>query len=171
MLKFASQCMGEKFSMPATASFGRSQVWSDHTLPIPIRLANAFDMRVPLEALLLALAIGGVDSGSQRLDDCGPAATTARRPSPGRQTRTFGATGAGHAAERGRALGGIPAELPEKDADAERQHPGRDGPAATFGAAPRPEPVPGTAAIATGVGRNAKLVGRSSRSPRSLRIA
>ena len=50
---------GRGFSMPEAASFGRSQVWSDQLLPTPIRIANAFDMRVPLEALLLALAIGG----------------------------------------------------------------------------------------------------------------
>ena len=56
---------GRGFSMPDAASFGRSQVWSNHPLPKPIRITNALDMRVPLEALLLAaFAIGGVDSGS-----------------------------------------------------------------------------------------------------------
>ena len=71
---------GTGFSMPMSASFGRSQVWSARPLPTPIRIANACDMRVSLEALLLALAIGGLDAGSQLLDDGGPAAGASRRP-------------------------------------------------------------------------------------------
>ena len=86
---------GRGFSMPDAASFGRSQVWSDQPLPTPIQIANAFDMRAPLEAVLLALAIGGVDSSSQCLDHCGAAAPASRRPSPGRQTRAFGTASLG----------------------------------------------------------------------------
>ena len=139
---------GRGFSMPEAASFGRSQVWSDQLLPTPIRIANAFDMRVPLEALLLALAIGGVDSGRQCLDDRGSTASTSRRPSPGRQTRAFGTAGSGHAAEGGRAHGSISAHVFGQGANAEHEHHRRDGSAATPGTAPWTEPIPGAGVAA-----------------------
>ena len=139
---------GKGFSMPDAASFGRSQVWSDQPLPNPIRIANAFDMRVPLEALLLALALGGVDSSSQCSDDCGPATSAPRRPSPGRKARTPGMTSSGDAAEGGRADGVFAQECHWEGANAEHQRPRRDGPASTVDPAPWAKSVLGTGVAA-----------------------
>ena len=136
---------GAGFSMPVSASFGRSQVWSARPLPTPIRFANACDMRVSLEALLLALAIGGLDAGSQLPDDGGPAAGAPRRPTLSSSARALRETGAGHAAEGGRAAGGIK----EGELDKEPDDPGcsrRSWGAATPGAAHWSKPVFGSSA-------------------------
>ena len=96
---------GGGFSMPDSASFGRSQVWSERPLPNQIRFTNSLDMRVPLEALLLALAIRGLDAGCQLVDAGGAATGASRRPTFGGSAGAFGEAGAGHAAEGGRATG------------------------------------------------------------------
>ena len=74
---------GKGFSMPNTASFGRSQVWSERPPPKPIRYLDAFDMRLSLEAILLALAIGGLDASHQLVVAGGPAAGASGRPALG----------------------------------------------------------------------------------------
>ena len=107
---------GKGFSMPSSASFGKSQVWSERPLPSPIRIADAYlSMPSPLEALLLAFALAGLDAGYQLVTDCGAATRAPRRPTFGGEARAAGAPSLRHAAKGGSAFGSF-----EEDGGGER---------------------------------------------------
>ena len=125
---------GNGFSMHMAASFGRSQVWSERPLPMPLRIAHAFDMwrsgcRQPI------------------LDVGGPAAGASGRPALGSSTRTLGEAGAGHAAERGGAVGGIKEGIFVKGPD-DSSCSRRSWDAAAHGAAHWSKPILGPSASA-----------------------
>ena len=135
---------GKGFQMPASASFGKSQVWSGGPFPNPVRTANAsLSMLASMETLLLALALGGLDAGYQLVADGGAATRTPRRPTFGCEARTAGAPGLRHAAEGGSAFGSFEEDGSDKRADPDIAQ-GRWRVEASGGSAPWPEPILGT---------------------------